>query len=62
MTPLICVQDASKILGISRSKLYQLIEDERIPFVRIDGRVLFREDLLETWIQEQVVQPGAGKC
>lgn len=60
MIPLICVRDAARLLGISQSKLYQLIEDERIPFIRIDGRVLFQENLLEAWIQEQVVQPQVG--
>lgn len=56
VAPLISVREAAQLLSISRSKVYGLIESKKVPHVRIGGRVLFREDLLESWIRDQVVE------
>ena len=58
MNRLISVTEVANLLGISRSNLYGLIESKAIPHIRIGGRVLFREDLLEAWISKQVVGVG----
>lgn len=42
---LLDVKSAAKYLSISRSKLYQWVEDGKIPSLRIDNRRLF--DVLE---------------
>ena len=36
--------------------LYELVQNRRIPHIRIDGRILFKEDLLQDWIAEQIVE------
>ena len=45
---LLKVPEAAAQLGISRAKLYELISNEALPSVRVDGcRRIRREDLLE---------------
>jgi excisionase family DNA binding protein len=55
------VKDASKFLKISESKLRRLVNDRRIPFFRLDGRILFSRPALEQWIQTLIVQPVEKK-
>ena len=38
------VTDASKRIGISRSKLYQLATDRKIAHYRVGGKLIFNED------------------
>jgi len=60
LKPLIPISQTAQILGISRSKLYALVERREIPCIRIGARILFKPDLLEAWIEKQV-QPVGGK-
>jgi excisionase family DNA binding protein len=55
MTPLISIKAAAALLGISRSKLYQLCSTDQIPYVQIGARLLFRETDLEKWVADRVV-------
>lgn len=50
---------ASKILNLSESWLRKAVAGNRIPFIRIGTRVLFRRVDLDSWISEHFVPTGA---
>ena len=58
LKPLIPISQTAQILGISRSKLYALVERREIPCIRIGSRILFKSDLLEQWIEQQIQHVG----
>ena len=51
------VKDTVIFLKISEAKLRRLVNERRVPYFRIDGRILFSHLSLETWIQSLIVQP-----
>ena len=61
MQKLLTISEAADLLRISKSKIYQLVADKKIPVVRLEGceRILFSEQQLESWIQGQYVQPAS---
>jgi excisionase family DNA binding protein len=59
MQKLLTISEAADLLRISKSKIYQLVADRKIPVVRLDTRILFLETQLESFIQGQCVQPSS---
>jgi hypothetical protein len=51
------VKTAADFLRISEAKLRRLVYDQRVPFFRIDGRILFFRPSVENWILTLIVQP-----
>ena len=51
------VKGAAGFLKISEAKLRRLVNDKRIPYFRIDGRILFSRSSVESWIDSLIVQP-----
>jgi len=51
------VKDTVSFLKISEAKLRRLVNEKRVPYFRIDARILFSHQSLETWIQSLIVQP-----
>lgn len=49
--------DAAAILNIGKTKLYQLARDGKVPYVKMDGNVRFRESDLRKYIESCTVQP-----
>ena len=53
-SPLTCsVEEAAKILGVSRSMAYQLVRSEGFPTVKIGRRILVSVKGLERWVEAQ---------
>ncbi len=46
------VQEASEVLGISRSFTYQLIREKKLPAIDLGQRKVIPIEALEKWIQE----------
>ena len=51
--------EVAELLGVSRTKAYQLIQDGRIPVVRVTGSVRVPHRALMAWIAAQTTQPAA---
>lgn len=51
---LVKVPQAAAMLGISRTKLYELITRKEIPVCRIDRSVRIAVETLEQWVRAQV--------
>ncbi|MFZ5448945.1 MAG: helix-turn-helix domain-containing protein [Thermodesulfobacteriota bacterium] len=53
---LLAVEAAAQTLGISVHTLRAWVSQQRIPYVKLGRRVLFRADDLETYINSHLVQ------
>ena len=53
------VRDASAFLKISQTKLRRLVSGRRIPYFRLDGRILFSRSAIEKWIETLIKAPDS---
>ena len=51
-------EEAAWSLGISRSKLYRLVSEGRLPYVKIDGNSVLRRCDLERFVEANVTLKG----
>ena len=56
---LLTAAEASEVLRIPRSTVYELTRSRRIPFVKVGRRTLFDAEVLAQWIRDQTVLPRA---
>ena len=58
--PKVCLdyEEAAWSLGISKSKLYRLVSEGRLPCVVIDGNTVLRLDDLETFAVKHTIVKG----
>ena len=54
---LLTVSEAAKLLHISRGLAYELVRQERIPFIRLGRRILVPRLGLEAWIAQEAGLP-----
>jgi excisionase family DNA binding protein len=52
-------REAAELLGVSERTLFNLRQENAIPFVRIRSRIMYRVSALEKWLQEN--EQGAAK-
>lgn len=52
---LLNVQEAASYLNISASTLYRWIHKKKIEYVKIGSRVLFSEDILNKFVEQNTV-------
>jgi excisionase family DNA binding protein len=50
--------EAARLLGVSRPKVYELMNREDFPSFRLGGRTLISVDGLRRWVEQQV---GGGE-
>lgn len=58
MNNLLNVQEAASYLHISISTLYRWIHQKKIEYVKIGSRVLFSEDMLKQYIEQNTIIPS----
>lgn len=51
---LLNTQEAAKLLGMSRRTVYKLVDEGRLPVVRIDSSLRFEESAIQNLIRENV--------
>ena len=44
------VTDLARTIGFSRSKVYEMIRDKKIPYIVVEGRIRVRRKDLLAWI------------
>jgi excisionase family DNA binding protein len=59
---MIPLKEAAKWLGISRSKLYAKVSRREIAHYRIDGKILFAEADLETFLESCRVELAGAEA
>jgi excisionase family DNA binding protein len=53
--------EAAAALGISRSKIYELLSSGGLPSVRVGASVRVPVDALREWIARRVTEQGASR-
>lgn len=56
------VQEAAAAVGISTSRMYQLVKCEGFPVVQIGRRLRVSKKGLERWVEEQATKGWCGDC
>ena len=51
---LLSVLEAARLLNIGRGLCYQLVQENRLPHIRLGRRVLISRQALEQWVQCEV--------
>lgn len=54
---LLTATEASNMIRLPRSSVYELVRTRRIPFVRIGRRVLFVRQALIEWLSAEMTLP-----
>ncbi len=55
--PLINVQEVAQRLNMAVTTIYKMVNQRRIPYVKIGGALKFDLAQVEKWVQEQMVMP-----
>lgn len=55
---ILTVKEAASILRVSKSKLYQMVKEGKVPHVSLGGRIIFPEAKLMEWINASVCGGG----
>ena len=58
---LLAIQDAATYTGLSVHTLYTMVNQRRIPFVKVGRLVKFDLKMLDAWIKQQTVMPMLSK-
>lgn len=58
MNNLLNVQETASYLHISISTLYRWVHQKKIGYVKIGSRVLFSEDFLKKYIEQNTIIPA----
>ena len=52
-------REAAEYIGLSVRKVEQLKRGRRLPYIRIDGRFLFRKESIDRFLEKHEVKGGA---
>ena len=52
------VKEIAEYLGLSESKVRQLVRRNAIPFVRLDGQYKFFLPIIQDWLRQISIQPN----
>lgn len=58
---LLTAKDTATALGISDKSIYRLAKEGRIPYVRIQSSLRFRQAGIEAWLESKSLQPAGVK-
>ena len=51
---MISVSQVAKVLGISRTRSYELVNEKGFPEIKIGTRILVPKDKFKLWIQKEI--------
>ena len=55
---LLTIQEVCELLKVSRSYIYWLTHQKKIPFIKMHGHLRFRSSAIDDWLREREVQIG----
>ena len=54
---LLTIDELSKVLSLKKKSVYDLVYTKRIPYTKIGNRLRFRDDLIQSWVDERTHVP-----
>jgi excisionase family DNA binding protein len=55
MKDIMSTKELSQYLGFSKSKIYQLIRQKKIPASKIGRQYKFSKEMIDAWIKEKII-------
>jgi len=55
MKDVMSIKELSEYIGLSRSKIYQLIRHKKIPASRIGRQYKFSKEVVDGWLKENII-------
>ena len=56
---LLTVQEVCELLKVSKSYIYWLKYERKIPFIKMQGHLRFRKSAIDEWLRSQEVRSGS---
>ena len=53
---ILSARDLSKYLKINEKKIYKLVQESRLPHIKIGGKIAFTKELIDKWILENTAR------
>lgn len=50
------VKELCELLGISPTTAYSLVREDKIPYFRIRGKILFNQNVIEDWTRQESIK------
>jgi len=57
---LLTVQDISELLGVPKSYVYSLTHQKKIPHLKIQGHLRFKQTHIDEWLKSQEVRDNVS--
>jgi excisionase family DNA binding protein len=57
---LLTVQDVCELLGVKKPYLYNLTHHKKIPHIKIEGILRFRQEEIKSWLDSREVGSGGS--
>ena len=54
---LMTIQQVAEFLGLSKDTLYTMVNQRRIPYVKVGRLLRFDRQKLEEWLSQNTIQP-----
>jgi len=55
MKDIMSTKELSQYIGLSKSKIYQLIRQKKIPASKIGRQYKFSKDMIDAWLKEKII-------
>mgnify|MGYP001051195679 CR=1 FL=1 len=55
MKDIMSTKELAQYIGLSKSKIYQLIRQKKIPASKIGRQYKFSKDMVDAWLKEQII-------
>ena len=50
------IKGLCELLGISSTTAYSLVREDKIPYFRIRGKILFNQNVIEDWTRQESIK------
>jgi len=55
MKDIMSTKELSQYIGLSKSKIYQLIRQKKIPASKIGRQYKFSKEMIDAWLKEKII-------
>ena len=55
MKDVMSIKELAEYIGMSKSKIYQLIKSKKIPASKIGRQYKFSKDVIDEWLREKII-------
>jgi len=55
MKAIMSTKELSQYIGVSKSKIYQLIRQKKIPASKIGRQYKFSKEMIDAWLKEKII-------